>query len=150
VNTHGNVKWAFRNGAIGDSSASFLFVLSPLRTIKFLLQQYLYFLVAQVTTMPSIQALKHVPGSAVDFGVAIDNVDLENLTCRYLTNHCRHLLRCKATDIGQKSLPTAPLQFDPATNPPFCFSSYTSPICPILLEMSPNVAKRLNYLLSKG
>ncbi|OGE49847.1 hypothetical protein PENARI_c019G08957 [Penicillium arizonense] len=30
--------------------------------------------------MPSIQALKHVPGSAVDFGVAIDNVDLENLT----------------------------------------------------------------------
>jgi hypothetical protein len=43
---------------------------------------------------------------------------------------------CSITDTGQKSLPTAPLQFDPATNPPFCFSSYTSPRCPILLEMS--------------
>ncbi|KAJ5093186.1 hypothetical protein N7456_009047, partial [Penicillium angulare] len=33
-----------------------------------------------VTTMPSIQPLKQVPGSAVDFGVSIENVDLESLT----------------------------------------------------------------------
>jgi hypothetical protein len=39
-------------------------------------------------------------------------------------------------DTSQKYLPTAPLQFDPATNPLFYFSSYTSPRCPILLEMS--------------
>ena len=40
------------------------------------------------------------------------------------------------TDTSQKYLPTAPLQFDPATNPPFYFSSYTSPICPISMEIS--------------
>ncbi|KAJ5207604.1 hypothetical protein N7449_001983 [Penicillium cf. viridicatum] len=33
--------------------------------------------------MPSIQPLKHTSRSAVDFGVTIDNVDLENLTDDY-------------------------------------------------------------------
>jgi hypothetical protein len=64
-----------------------LFVLSPLTTTKFLLQHYFHCLAEQVTPMPSIQPLKHGPGSAVDFGVKIDNVDLENLTGRYLTGH---------------------------------------------------------------
>jgi hypothetical protein len=32
-------------------------------------------------------------------------------------------------------LPTAPVQFDPATNPPFYFSSYTSPIAPIAMKI---------------
>jgi hypothetical protein len=76
------------------------FVLSPLTTIKKILATAVP-LVSQVTTMPSIQALKHVPGSAVDFGVAIDNVDLENLTGRYLINHCRHLMRCKAKSFNR-------------------------------------------------
>jgi hypothetical protein len=40
------------------------------------------------------------------------------------------------TDTSQKYLPTAPLQFDQATDPPFYFSSYTSPTYPILIEIS--------------
>jgi predicted HTH transcriptional regulator len=38
-------------------------------------------------------------------------------------------------------LPTAPLQFDPATNPPFYFSSYTSPIAPIAMKLGPKSSK---------
>jgi hypothetical protein len=57
-----------------------LLLLLPPLTIAIFLGKYIYCLAAQMTTMPSIQPLKHVPGSAIDFGVAIDNVDLENLT----------------------------------------------------------------------
>lgn len=45
--------------------------------------------------MPSIQPLKHVPQSAVDFGVTIDNVDLENLTG---IDHCQHIVRPQLND----------------------------------------------------
>jgi hypothetical protein len=38
-------------------------------------------------------------------------------------------------------LPTAPLQFDPATNPPFHFSSYTSPIAPIAMKIGAKNSK---------
>jgi hypothetical protein len=38
-------------------------------------------------------------------------------------------------------LPTAPLQFDPATNPPFYFSSYTSPIALIAMRIGAKNSK---------
>ena len=38
-------------------------------------------------------------------------------------------------------LPTAPLQFDPATNSPFYFSSYTSPIAPIAMKIDATIIK---------
>jgi hypothetical protein len=46
-----------------------------------------------------------------------------------------HLSDRHITDIGQKYLPTTPLIFDPATNLPFYFSSYTSPRHPISMEI---------------
>ena len=38
-------------------------------------------------------------------------------------------------------LPTAPLQFDPATNSTFYFSSYTSPIAPIVMKLDAKISK---------
>jgi predicted regulator of amino acid metabolism with ACT domain len=37
--------------------------------------------------------------------------------------------------------PTAPLQFDPATNPPFYLSSYASPIAPIAMQIAAEISK---------
>jgi hypothetical protein len=51
-------------------------------------------------------------------------------------NIMKRVVRLAHTDTSQKYLPTAPLQFDPATNPPFYFSSYTSPTCPISMEIN--------------
>lgn len=45
------------------------------------------------------------------------------------------------TDTGHMFLPTAPLQFDPATNSTFYFSSYTSPIAPIVMKLDAKISK---------
>jgi hypothetical protein len=47
-------------------------------------------------------------------------------------------------------LPTAPLQLNPATNPPFYFSSYTAPIAPIAIKIGVKNSKTAQLTVYKG